>query len=226
MIIRVNLLRESEFRYQGAVSRGFLIRASSITVGILVGLFLITTIFQYKGLRQSVAWSKEHWEKIKPAYENVKAMQTELSRNRVVLNELKGWRHSRIEWAAPMEELRKIVPGSIQLIKFNVFGSMEVKKPAAADAKPAAKPENPGAPPPPPPPGQAIRKFTVSIEGRSEDKLADKVILQFVDDLRQGASFKPILDSVKLQGLRLETGRESNGRVFNIEATTLPREMK
>ncbi|HBA85827.1 MAG TPA: hypothetical protein DCZ95_17225 [Verrucomicrobia bacterium] len=226
MIIRVNLMHEADFRYQGAVSRGFIVKAVAITIAVLTGLFLLATVFQYKSLRQTAAWSQDRWNKIAPAYENVQAMQQTLNRNRTIMNELKGWQHSRIDWNVPLEELPRLVPSSIQLTKLNIFGSVEVKKTAAPAPKKAASSEKLSPVPEAAAAGPSFRKFMISIEGRSEDKMADKVILQFVDELRQGASFVPILDSVKLQGLRLETGRESSGRVFNIEATTLPREMK
>ena len=226
MIIRVNLMKEAEFRYQGAVSRSFMLRASLITVFIVGALLLLSAIVHYNSLKQRLAWATERWTKIKPAYENVKAMQAEIGRNKLVITELKGWENSRIAWAPCLRDVSRIVPAAVQLTRLNIFGSLEVKKmPTSPIAPPSGTPK-PKGPAEAAPPAPLVRKFLVSIEGRSEDKLADKVSLQLVEDIRQSPPFHSFLESVKLQGLRLETGKETSGRVFNIEAMSFLREMK
>ncbi len=222
MMIRVNLLKENEFRYQGAVSRGFIVQISLITVGCMFILYLLATFIQYRSLQQSLAWSQERWNRIKPAYENVQAMKVEIGHNRLLLDELKGWQRSRVEWHEPLRELPRIAPAATQFTRLNIWGAVENPKPAAATSKKAAldKPKTPEQTPAP------TRKYLINFEGRADDKLADKVVLQFVDDLRQTTAFKPILESVKLQGLRLESGRETTARIFNIEAATYSKEIK
>ncbi|MFH0878764.1 MAG: hypothetical protein V2A34_03540, partial [Lentisphaerota bacterium] len=146
--------------------------------------------------------------------------------NKKLLTELKGWTASRIDWQGPLLELPEIVPPTIQLTKLNIWGTLETKE---IKSKEPVKPPVSGPPLKPvklfsPP----TRTFNIIIDGRATGDLADEVVVQFVKTIRQSSAFQPLLASIKLQGIRRETGgsEESDIRIFTIEALTIPREQK
>jgi len=239
MIYRVNLIRESELRYQGAVSRSFMFKAGGITVGGLLGIFLLFSFLQYRTVRQNLSWAREQWAQISPIYNNVVAMQQDLAANQKILTELKSWNNSRVAWSQPLVEIREIVPLTIQLTRLNIIGSVELKEiklppPPAATAGDKKSPTEKKAEKAKPP-ALMFRRFNISMEGKASGELADEVVVQFVKTMSESPSFKPMLESIKLRGLRREDEGaasasrdqpQASDRLFGIEATTLPKEIK
>ena len=222
MNLRVNLIKDSEIRHVGMVSRSFIIRASSITVTTLLILFLIIFIGRYKLVQQQLAGARDRWETLKPAYDRVRILRQDLTDRRKIINELNGWGHSRINWTTPLTELQQTVPPTIQLTKLLVRSELSIKEIKATSAQ--SNPDKPA----PEIPATPLRRYYVYIYGRASGTLADQVVIHFVRTFRQTPAFHTILEGVKLQRLQKETGGndEQPDRSFEIEGTTLFREMK
>ena len=227
MKVRINLLNESELRYQGATSRSFLVK---IGVGTVVSVVLLSGILfwaRQSRFQHELTTSQAQWKKIEPVYKEVLHMQQETALNRVLSAELAGWQKVRIEWHTPCRELQQLVPPTIQLKHLAMRCTVETKQ---QEAPPPAGPDEKPKPPPPP---KEIRRFFLNLEGRASGNLAEDVVVQFVRTMRLAPSFQPFLESIKLQSLQRDTvagdtakTTEQADRVFAIEAMSFPRETK
>lgn len=224
MNVRVNLIKDTELRHVGMVSRSFLIRVSSITAVTVLALFLIIFIGRYKLVQQQLTGARDRWETLKPAYDRVRVLRQDLVDRRKIMGELTGWSKSRINWVTPLTELQQTVPPTIQLTKLLIRGEFSMKEP-----KVTAPPSDPGKPPPEIP-ATPMRRYFINIYGRASGTLADQVVIHFVRTFRQMPALHEILEGVKLQRLQKEAdgdkGNEQPDRSFEIEGVSLYKEMK
>ena len=224
MNVRVNLIKDTELRHVGMVSRSFIIRVSSITAATVLVLFLIIFIGRYKLVQQQLAGARDRWETMKPAYDRVRVLRQDLTDRRKIMGELTGWNNSRIDWVPPLAELQQTVPPTIQLTKLMLRGELSMKEP-----KVTTPPPDPDKPPPEIP-ATPMRRYFINIYGRASGTLADQVVIHFVRTFRQTPAFQKILEGVKLQRLQKEAGGEKGAeqpdRAFEIEAVSLYKEMK
>lgn len=223
MMVRVNLLKESEYRYQGAVSSLFIVRTSMATLIAFSAVFVLMGVTRYRTARADLAACREIWRMREPMYNQVLAMKQDLATFKKQQQELAGWGLSRINWYDPLLELQAIVPPSLQLKRLNVRGEMELgRRVVEADAEggPAkAAAAATGITP--------SRQFFISLDGKALGKMAEDVVVQFVRTLDSSRKIKPLLQTIKLQSLQRDTsasGKEAS-RTFTIEATTRKRDL-
>lgn len=230
MTIRVNLLKTSEFRRQGVVSGIFVVRTISGTlaaVAVLVGLF---SLLNYRTAQRELASSREIWRMRKPVYEKIQGMKADLATQRKLDEEMRGWEAGRIDWYEVLTSVRKVVPQSMQLRRFNVRAETEVKVPKAPAAVVAAAPDGGSAPPPPTKvTGMPVRQFFINIDGRAAGHKSEDVVVQFVRTLGGAEEFRYLFETIKLQSLQRDTaqgGDQASDRMFSIEAATVKKEFK
>lgn len=221
MNLRVNLIQPTELRYQGAVSRSFLLRATLITLASLAGIAAMLFILQMNATRQTLTRSRERWLQIEPVFKNIQAMQEELVHDRALQKELGGWSRSRLDWYLPLLEIQRLVPSNIQLIRMNVWSSLALDKSKKLPAKAAAEPEI-----------MPVRTFKVGIDGRAVGEAGNEAVVQFVSTIKEAGWLSNVFETVNLQGVRREVERSSKteGAIpsweFSIEAMCAPRVMK
>ncbi len=226
MSTRINLLKDSEYRRQGAVSGAFILRTTILSVvsfGLLFGLLSGT---RFRVAQQDLLASQEIWALRAPMYDQIMAMKQDLAMEKKLRQELKGWQTGRILWTQPLEELRKVVPPTMQLRRLDIRGDLEVQQSvvnveteAGAGAAPAQTEQIQGKP---------MRKYSINLDGKASGQMAETVVVQFVRMLPQDPVFAPIFKSVKLQSLQREM-IQSGGvadRAFSIEALTPQFEIK
>jgi len=225
MTVRVNLLKPSEFRRQGAVSGPFMLRASILSGMAFTLLFGMLGFVNFQIAREDLAACKQVWAIRKPMYDQIMAMREDMATQKKIQQELKGWQVSRVNWTRQLHELQDIVPASLQLKRLGIRGELEMKlKSAPVPAEGEAAPEAP------PTLGTPTRRFFINMEGKATGQMAESVVVQFVRTIGSARTFKQILDSIKLQSMQKENSTADQGeqadRVFSIEASTLKREMK
>lgn len=228
MSLRVNLMHESEGRYQGPVSFRFIAMSSG---GFVAGILIIWVVFMLRHsgvLREEVSQLSDRWNSVQPQYKAALQKRAEFSSDQALLKELKSWSTSRLDWAARFDEINGYVPPSIQLTRLSIQSEWTFMKPApppapasdTAEAKPDSKPKSP-------PPAQLARKHLMSISGRAEGDAGSDDVVQMVKQLKASPGYSEIFDTIKLQNLVREARPDDRSdRSFAIEGVGLLRKME
>jgi hypothetical protein len=225
MTVRVNLLKPTEFRRQGAVSGAFVLRTSIVSVLAFATFFALLGMVHFQIARQDLLASQEIWRIRKPLYDQIQMMKADLATEKKLQQELRGWGASRIEWYDPLIQLQKVVPPTLQLRDFSVRGDVEIRQAPAPE--PSAEGESGAAAPPAAAP-IPMRRFYLTLNGRGTGSRAEDVVVSFVRELGRADLLRSILESIKLASLQRDSSRAGDqaDRLFSIEAVTVKRAMK
>lgn len=210
MSLRVNLLKEAEYRYQGPVSLRFAILISGSLVAAILLLVGVVAVQRYFSLRNSLRLAQKEWENIEDRYTDITEKQKELNGNQALLTELGKWARNRPVWGSILPEFQRMVPETVQLTRLGVRSDwIFLKAPAPVVKEGEEQKEQPMIP---------ARKFSLMTEGLAQGELADETVVQFVRTMRENAVFTPYFESIKLQRLQRDSsqaGREN--RQFEIQ---------
>ncbi len=213
MSLRVNLLKEEEYRYQGPVSLRFALLASG---GLILAILLLAgaTLLQRRlSLKHSINEAQEEWTRIEGRYGQVTAKQKLLNNNNALLNELKPWADSRPNWSLLLPALQRRVPASAQLTRLSIRSDWIFLKPEIPPTPDSAT----KATATPPPPATPARKFTITAEGRILGERSEDVVLAFVKELRDDPAFSPYVQSMNLMRFQRASEQDSgDARDFTV----------
>lgn len=119
---RVNLLKKSEQRYQGAVSRRFMwvcaVVAPLLVIAVISGIKLV----QYNGIRSELVSSSQIWASLEPRLALHQEESKSLAANKKILALLDGWQESRVPMVDLMEEIQQSVPRNMQFSRLALKG--------------------------------------------------------------------------------------------------------
>lgn len=214
MTVRVDLLKPSEFRRQGAVSGAFIVRVSIASILAFGGLFALLAFVRFRIARQDLLACREIWKMREPLYNQIMDMKQDLATEKKIQQELVGWEDVRIDWEPALLGLQGIVPSTMQLRRLNVRGEQNFRREKVPDGE--GEVEVP------------VRRFFLVVEGKATGDKAEDLVVQFVRAMGKEPVFAPILESIKLQSLQRDTSQrgEQFDRMFRVEATTVARAMK
>ena len=221
MNVHVNLLHDDERRYQGLVSRKFILLVSSgLGLGLLVmvGGFAVSS---FLGTRQEWNTLQTRWQETGPRYKKYLTKQQEQNRVKAVFGELNGWNHGRLPMAELMLEVqRTVAPYPIQFSRVTVAGETTLVQPPAPKPPPAdASATN--APPAKPPPPIPARRWRITISGRVFGERGHTDVVALTEQLQANPRLAELWESVRLQSLTRATGTERRGeQMFSIEGLT------
>jgi hypothetical protein len=214
MTLRINLLRNDELRQAGALTHAFVMR---VTLAIVIAVVVVGTgliVLNMRNARKHMEQSRERFRQIDPLYQDIRAMQQDLTANRSLVEELGAWEHSRVLWSEALMDLQKVVPEAVQLSRFTIAGGFTVitgEKWENVDPVPA-------------------RVFDMRINGQISGDFADAVVIQFLRDLKGAPGLEDIIKAVELQrGLQRQGNRGGEGEtrwVFAIEVEGKERKME
>jgi hypothetical protein len=228
MSLRVNLLRESELRYQGPISLRFAVTVVGLAFGFLLLLTLTFAVYRQIAVSRDLKWCNAEWQKMEEHFKEIQKKEQDLASDQGLLKELDGWSEVRIEWRGVLESLQTVVPANVQLTRINMRGDWDfVKQPAPAaaatplseDGQPIRPKELPAIP---------TRLFKMDIGGRASGQLADEDVVRFANAIKTQEELRKLFESVKLQHLTREQqagAGEDADRVFEIEGVFTPRKM-
>ena len=221
MSLRVDLMRESEYRYQGPVSRKF----ATLSVGgvVLAALLLWLAIMIQHGaaLNRERAQLEGEWNNIEPRFKAIKQKRVGLVACQGMMKELKPWSDTRVDWAGRLDELNKMVPPSIQITHLSMRAEWVIIK------LPAPPVEDPNAPAKPAPPAIPARRFYLSISGRAAGDAGGDDAVQMVNRLKNSGGYGSVFEIVKLQHLLRDTQpNDIADRSFSIEGLAAPRRLE
>jgi len=227
MSIRVDLMKEGEFRRQGAVSGAFIVR---ITLASLFGfgvLFGFLAFVRMRIAQNDLEAAENIWEMRKPYYEKIQAMKKDLATEKSLSKELDGWKRSRIAWHEQLFALQKLIPSAMQLRRVSIRGDLGFEKPPARAAV-KVKSEGGKKKKPKVAPNIPFREYSIRLEGRTSGKKAEDVVVQFVRVLDRSTSYHALLNSIKLLSLNRDTTGDAgqNDQRFVIEAMTVKQRIK
>jgi hypothetical protein len=185
---RVNLLKKSEQRYQGAVSRRFLLACIVVTPILFITLLSGVKLIQYSSVQSSLKSSGEVWMGLKSRLALYKDEQKSLATNRRALELIAGWKGTQIPLSELLIEIQGAVPANIQLTRLAIRSEPET---SIYD-----KPED------------FTLNYTLVVQGIAQGDRAEEVVIGLRKELlkteRMGAAF----DSVTLGSMRKRVGRD------------------
>ena len=115
---RVNLLKKSELRYQGAVSWGFILLCG-IGIPVLLIFFGVGLSFVHRAsIKSQLESSQALWENLDPRLEAYKKGAMVLSTNQKIIELFQGWDTSRISFVKLLDEVQDNRPGECSVFTF------------------------------------------------------------------------------------------------------------
>ena len=199
---RINLLRKSEQRYQGAVSRRFVLMvavgAPILIVSILSGIKAI----QYTGVQADLKQSQEIWKELEPRLELYKEENRGLAYNKQAMDLINGWKSSQTSFVTLLEEVQDTVPANIQ------FTRLSVKSEQTPLVYTASK--------------DMELKFSLVIDGAAQGDTAESQVIELGRDLMGAELVESTFDSIKLASLRKRNSTEGESiREFRLVSEAL-----
>jgi hypothetical protein len=199
--LRVNLLKKSEQRYQGAVSRRFLavslVVAPVLIIAVLSGIKLV----QYAGVQSELKSSRLLWDSLEPRLELFKDENRGLSANRTMLDLFEGWKNSQGSFVQLLDDIQSTVPDDIQFTRLSVRGLPTATVYAATNDMAIA--------------------YELVIEGISTGERAENEVINLRRELLECEQIGSTFSSLKLAALRKSSrGASQNSREFRLEGTT------
>lgn len=121
---RVNLLKKSEQRYQGAVSRRFIMISAVVTPILLIAVLSGIKLVQHRGVQADLEASREIWANLEPKLALYTEENRNLKANQRILELFDGWRDSELPFVQLMNEIQDVVPLNVQFARFMLRGEV------------------------------------------------------------------------------------------------------
>lgn len=185
---RVNLLRKSEQRYQGAVSRRFMTISIVVTPILLIAVLSGIKLVQYAGVQSDLKASKEIWVRLEPKLALFNEENHGLAANRQVLTLFEGWQKSQLPMVALMDEIQATVPGNVQFSRFVLRSEVA---PGVYESAEEMKLD-----------------FRLQIDGTSQGERAEEDVWRFHKDLLITRGVGEAFDAVDLTNMRKRESRD------------------
>ena len=201
--MHVNLLLAEEQRSSSPVSLGLVIRLAVITVLVLLVVWVFSFYAEYRTLQNQVHLMEEDWKRTEPKYKAAVQLRNELADRNVTLNEIQGWRDSRIAWGKQLESLLPAVPAVIQLTELRV-SQMVLSLSNNVSA----------------------RVFEMRITGKTEAPRSEVNVVQFLDAFKL-PPFSGVIESAILPpGAFRQDPVAKTDRIFEIICKYVPRALE
>lgn len=222
MSLRVDLMQEGEYRYQGAVSRRF---AGMAVAGLVTGMLLVwaaVVVDHHKAVRRELRNLEAEWSTIEGHYKRAQQKRADYAWSLGLQKELAPWVSNRVDWASRLDELNGLVARNIQLTRLNLRSEWSLIKPP-----PPPPPADAAETPPPPPPGQPAQRFTLGIAGRAAGEAGSDAAVALVRQLKDSPGYAAVFENIRLQNLlREERTDDLADRSFSIDGAGLSRKLE
>lgn len=185
---RVNLLKKSEQRYQGAVSRRFLLVSIIVTPILFITFLSAIKLIQYTAVKTQLKSSQELWEGLEPRLALYKEEQRGLVGNKRGLELIAGWQGSKVPLSQLLTEIQYTIPEGVQLKRLAI--RREPKKSVYS------KPQD------------FVLDYTLTVQGVAQGTRAEDAVIGMVKDLLRPEGMAATFDSVELGSMRKRTGKD------------------
>lgn len=197
----INLLKKTERRYQGAVSRRFIFVIAVVAPILLIALLSGIKLIQYSSVQSSLSLSREVWKEIEPRLVLFEAEKKGLLTNRDVLKLFDGWQHTQTSFVSILDEIQDKVPEQIQ------FRRLSLRSNPSASSYTSAE--------------EMKLIFNLTVDGSSSGEHAENNVISFRRDLLNSERTGSVFDSIKLASMRKRQSVTGvNVREFKLEGIT------
>lgn len=117
---RVNLLKKDEQRYQGAVSRGFILLFGIGAPALFILLASIFCFAYHANIKSEIASNQVFWETLEPRLKVHGQGTKGLATNKRVLDLFAGWEASQASFHKLLDDVQRAVPDTIQFTRLSV----------------------------------------------------------------------------------------------------------
>ncbi len=198
---RVNLLKKSEQRYQGVVSRRFLLVCIVVTPILFITSLSGIKLVQYSSVQSSLKSNREIWVSLEPRLEQYKEERSSLMANKRALELIAGWQGTQVPISELLTEIQGSIPESVQLTRLSIRS--EPGTPVYTKSADFSK------------------DYTFVVQGSAQGERAEDVVIALLKDLlkteRMGAVFK----SVKLGPMRKRVGKDGQTtQIFRLDGSS------
>ncbi|MEN7972990.1 MAG: hypothetical protein ABFR47_04055 [Verrucomicrobiota bacterium] len=195
---RVNLLKRSERRYQGVVSRKFMQVGIVVSSILFLSLFVGLRLVQYAGLQSNLRGSRIVWESLEPRLAVAKEQQRVLATNRQVLELLDAWRKSQVPMEGLLLDIQEAIPENVQLMRISLRSNAKNSIARNAD--------------------ELKLGYSLTLQGVSQGEQAENAVINLRKGLQERDHLSTFFDSLKLVSMRKRQGRSGeNMREFSFE---------
>lgn len=199
--MHVNLILDDEIRSTSPVSMGLLLKLAGIVVLVLTAVWGFAFIAAYRGLQSESRYMAEEWTRTESKYKEATQLRADLGGKEATLNEIEGWRASRVSWGQQLGMLQTVIPPVIQLMELHMAEFV----PAATTAVSTG------------------RVFELRLSGRTPADRSEANVVQLLDALK-GSPFDRYIESSTLpSGSFRQDPLDKASRQFNIVSRYLPR---
>lgn len=198
---RVNLLKKSELRYQGAVSRRLVVAgvvaAPILLASVLSGIKLV----QHAAIQSELKDRREAWQAIEPQLAVYLEENKGLESNRKILDLFEGWDKSQGSFVKLLSDIQASVPENVQFVRLSIRGNSQAKVFKQAE--------------------DMDLDYALVIEGISQGDRAEDEVINLRKDLLKCEQIGATFESVKLASMRKREGAGDIGlREFKLEGET------
>ena len=195
---RVNLLKKSECRYQGAVSRRFMLVSIVVTPILFIAVISGVKLIQYGGAQVDLKASREIWSRLEPRLAIALDQQRGLKANRQAINLINGWQESQVSMEALLLDIQNAIPANVQLTRISIRSDVKASRYREAD--------------------ELGLNYRLALQGVSQGEQAEDAVISLRRDLLEKECLSAIFDSVKLTSMRKRSGADGeNMREFSLE---------
>lgn len=201
--MHINLIFEEEQRSSSPVSLGLVVRLAVIAFLVMVVVGISSFYAGHHRLQNQVRAVEDEWKKTEPKYTEAVKLRNALADRTATLNEIKGWRDSRIAWGTQLGNLQTVVPAVIQLTELRVSQTiLSLTNDLSA------------------------RAFEMKIAGRTGAARSEVNVVQFIEALKQ-PPFAGVIKSAELPpGAFRQDPASKTDRVFEIICKYVPRALE
>jgi hypothetical protein len=198
---RVNLLKKSEQRYQGMVSRRFVVVSLVATPLLLIAVLSGIKLIQYTGVQSELKASREIWKNLEPKLALFNEEKKALADHRQLLSLFEGWRSSQAPINELLEGIQGSVPDNIQFTRLSLRGDLTRSVYAAAD--------------------DMALNYKLVIEGLSQGDMAESDVIRLQRQLLACEVVEASFESIKLTAMRKrQDAQRMTMREFRLEGST------
>jgi hypothetical protein len=198
---RVNLLKKSEQRYQGMVSRRFVLISMVATPILLIALLSGIKLIQYAGVQSELTASRAIWENLEPKLALFNEEKKGLADHRQILSLFEGWQGSQAAVVELLEGIQDSVPDNIQFTRLSLRSDLTRAVYATVD--------------------DMALNYKLVIEGLSQGDMAESDVIRLQRELLASEVVESTFESIKLTAMRKrQDAQRITMREFRLEGST------
>lgn len=204
---RVNVLKKNEQRYQGAVSRRFIMVSIVATPILLIAVLSGIKLVQYTGVQSELKTNREIWKTLEPQLSLFNKEKKGLADNRKMLSLFEGWQNTQIPVIDLLDGIQDAVPANIQFTRLSLRSDITRTIYGSAEDMTLA--------------------YKLIVEGLSQGDLAEADVIRFQRQLISRKVVASTFDSINLTAMRKrQDAKKLTMREFRLEGTTAKEDAK